>query len=48
MKRVQPEVTVVGSRFKLGPHQYRIKGQPETYNSREEALAAYDEKERQR
>lgn len=48
MSRVQPEVTVNGSRFKLGPHQYRVKGQPEIYNSREDALAAYDEKERNR
>lgn len=38
MKRVQPEVTVVGSRFKLGPHQYRVKGHPEVYNSRADAL----------
>lgn len=48
MNRVQPEVTVVGSRFKLGPHQYRVKGHPEVYNTREEALAAYDETERTR
>lgn len=48
MNRIQPEVTVNGSRFKLGPHQYRVKGHPEVYNSREEALAAYDEKEASR
>lgn len=46
--RVQPAVTVRGSRFKLGPHQYIVKGHPEVYNTREEALAAYDEMERVR
>lgn len=46
MKRVQPAVTVAGTRFKPGPHQYIVKppyGDGETrYDTREAAMDEYD------
>ena len=52
MSRVQPAVTISGSRFKPGPHEYVVRppyGDGTTrYQTRQAALDAYDTARKER